>query len=181
MRQIGSGITGSALADNVERSAIGLRHGETGFATPTVHNPVLARNASIVTACLRRLNATKRKATEADWTPEDMAKPEFLRPIWTLDGNKTALRKALSLTCTPSESAKLIRVLRGSTGLSREQQDRAEDMVPIFVEKLSAYPPLVAAEVVHDWSETEEFFPRSWSLLKDRLDMVRGSLEALAK
>mgnify|MGYP007022327339 CR=1 FL=1 len=180
MRQIGSGITGSQLADNVASSEIGWPHGETGAATRS-RDPAISRNAGIVTRCLQRLNASRRKATEADWTAAEMRRPTFLRPIWALDGDRSAVRQALSLTCTQSEAADLVKVLRGLTGISAEQRDRAGIMVPAFVSKLTDYPPLIASEVVHDWCETEEFFPRSWSLLKDRLDMVRGSLEALAK
>ncbi len=110
-----------------------------------------------------------------------MARPEILRPIWVLEGDKSAVQRALSLTCSATEAADLVAVLRGLTGMSAEQRDRAEIMIPAFVAKLTDYPPLIASEVVHGWCETEEYFPRSWSLLRDQLDMVRRSLEALAR
>ena len=77
--------------------------------------------------------------------------------------------------------AQLVKVLRGLTRMSNEQMQRAEIMVTGFVTKLSAYPPLVAAEVVNDWTETQEFFPGSWATLKNELDYVMGALEAYAR
>lgn len=184
MKQIASGITSFTSNPPEAQSKAGVPAGSGGSGTTT---PAVARDAqtmrraAVVTQCLRRLNATRRRATEADWTEAEMAMPDFLRPIWVLEGEVPRLRKALSLTCSRQEAAELIRVLRGLTGMSAEQRDRAEIMVAGFVAKLSEYPPIVAAEVVHDWTEREEFFPRSWSVLKTELDYVRGALEALAR
>lgn len=181
MKQIGSGITGSRLAVSAVANLTGLQHGETGSGVPTVRSPVVVRNAGIVEACLKRLNASRRKATANDWTPEDMALPEILRPIWTLDGDANRLRGALSLTCSLAEAAEAVGELRAMTRMSNEQMDRGAEMIERFTRRMTDYPPLVVLEVVSDWTETEKFFPGSWSDIKDRLDMVRGSLEALAK
>ena len=133
-------------------------------------NPVLVRNAQVVDACLRRLNASRRKATANDWTAEDMKLPEILRPIWALDGDKARLRKALSLTCSLSEAAEAMRELVAMTHMAASRKDDPEDTIERFTRRLTEYPPLVVLEVVSDWTLTEEFFPRAWVLLKDLLD-----------
>jgi len=181
MKQIVSGITGSALADNAQQKPTGLQPGATGSDVRTVPNRMLAHNAAIVDGCLKRLNASRRRATAQDWTPEDMRKPEFLRPTWALDGDPARLKAALSLTCTLSEAAEAMRELVAMTHMAASRQDDPEDTIERFTRRLTAYPPLVVLEVVSDWTVNEEFFPRAWVLLKDRLDLVRMSLEALAK
>lgn len=178
MRQIGSGITGSQVAERMRENATGLQPGATGSG---VRDPETGRRNATVIRCLRRLNLSRRKAGPGDWTKAEMDRPEFLRPVWVVDGDTGKLRAALSSTCSQAEAARLVKVLRGLTRMSNEQMSRAEIMVTGFVTKLSAYPPLVAAEVVSDWTETQEFFPGSWATLKNELDYVMGALEAYAR
>lgn len=174
--------TTTSLATTADQT--GTHPGEHGSETKTSlagQNQALVRNTQVVDACLRRLNASRRKATENDWTEDEMRQPEFLRPIWALNGDKARLRQALSLTCSLSEAGEAMRELLAMTHLAASRQDDPGDMIERYARRLTEYPPLVVLEVVSDWATTEEFFPRAWVLLKDRLDMVRGSLEALAK
>ena len=117
----------------------------------------------------------------ADWTPEEMGKPEMLRRTWVLDGNKAALVAALSSTCSASAAARLISQLRASLRVSNDQHDRGAAMIDVYVRFLSEYPAIIAAEQVYYSCRYDTWFPGAWSDLGDRLDAVKRELEALAK